>query len=576
MAVHEGIADHITRFQLADMIEPYRSHILKVINTIPSNFDNKVYESYYDWKHARSGFGAYKAVFVWQTLLKSGEGDVVVWADSRTRIQRKSFKNDTIAMMNGNPNFTPIILDDTGWYQNCVCSPFTLNILNANGDPKVPLIPQWSAHGMVFKNTPQVRDIVKQWVDFQFDNGSTRIFADIRLMKDLDLASASASCGPGGRWQYQGQRFEQCVLTHALHINKAKPIKFFREYLLHYRDVSDPTVFGGNISTSDPSFHLITYLGDIAVSRGEDRHKATRNTGGMTWEKDENNSNTSTIEESSSFEAHRGVAFIEAHRNRGIFDSITVFSLSDAVEPHQSHIRRAIRHVPDLSLFTSRNDWQIARSGSGAHKAVLIWQTLLKVKEGDVVVWADLESRVWRSSFRRNVLDCFRSNKDRIHIIAHNTNWPQNCVCSPLTLNVLDARDPKLLLRKQFGTYGIVLRNTPLVRKVVKDWLDLQYDGGAIRIFSDIRTLKDFHHGINATCGLGGSMKYQGQRFDQCLFTHALAVNGVDPIVMGKIDEQSLIVHQVHTKSLLRRGGRRKYSLGADAVGSGVPLGSDG
>ena len=189
-----GVADSFIAYGPDSIKDPvHRAFFDSMIGKSDAAFDAKRHRSHYDWKTSRCGQYFFKPALILQTLLKMKMGDILVFADTRTRIENpETFKADVAKYLGHND----IALNNTGWRMEWVSLPITFKLL-PNGDAYRAL-PQFSAHGMVFRNTPAVQKLVREWI-------AVMMTEDGRILLDDSL--------PHPKGSYQGSRPEQAALT---------------------------------------------------------------------------------------------------------------------------------------------------------------------------------------------------------------------------------------------------------------------------------------------------------------------------------------------------------------------------
>ena len=210
--INEGIADSLLSYGPADIPEPYRP-FYALLTKLPHPFK----DSWYMSKAAKTAYYFWKPVLINHTLQNTDEGDIVIYADVKSRILRRSIKQDIARILDENDRSAtpkcPMILAQNGWLLELVCLPIMFKLMDLD-DVRFRHAFQWSAHVVISKNTEMVRQLVLRWINnMMIGNG--------RILTDDSLPHPAPSPYQGA---YQHSCNDQSILNLTLLKERLTPI----------------------------------------------------------------------------------------------------------------------------------------------------------------------------------------------------------------------------------------------------------------------------------------------------------------------------------------------------------------
>jgi hypothetical protein len=223
--LNEGVADRLLCYGPADIPEPYKQFYTRLV-ALPHPFKEHGYMN----KAAQTGYYFWKPVIIHHTLLKANSDDIIIYADARSRILRRSIKGEIDEILRKNDRSAtpgiPIILAQNPWPLELVCLPIMFKLMNLD-DVRYRHSPQWSAHAVILKNTKAVRDFMLKWID-------NMMIGDGRILTDDSLPHPKAT----HRGEYQHSCNDQSIMNLTLLKENLSPVHC-DSLIAWYRNVKD-------------------------------------------------------------------------------------------------------------------------------------------------------------------------------------------------------------------------------------------------------------------------------------------------------------------------------------------------
>jgi len=148
------------------------------------------------------------------------------------------------------------------------------------------------------------------------------------------------------------------------------------------------------------------------------------------------------------------------------FDSITVYSPDDVPKRHREFIAR----VSELGVRVDRGAFadKWARSGYFLWKPILIYETLCKLDDGDVLVYADTRTRIAGSTMGLVRHLCAAE----FPFYAATDGFQLRATCHEDAFHLMGVGDDRRVRSVlQYALSGVAMRNTATVRTLVADWI---------------------------------------------------------------------------------------------------------
>jgi len=210
--LNKDIADQLLRCGPADIPPPYKDFYMRLLER-PHPFK----EDWYMNKAAKTAYYFWKPVIIYHTLLEAGPNDIIIYADTRSRIFRLSIKEEISKIFAENERSRttkiPIILSQNPWLLELVCLPIMFKLMNLE-DVRYRHSLQWSAHAIILKNTLEVRSFVLKWIN-------NMMIEDGRILTDDSLPHPDATTSQGG---YRHSCNDQSILNLTLLKDNLSPI----------------------------------------------------------------------------------------------------------------------------------------------------------------------------------------------------------------------------------------------------------------------------------------------------------------------------------------------------------------
>ena len=156
--VHKDVADRMISYNQNDIPDAFKP-LIELVKKLPCPSEAT---DWYGYKAYKCNFWLWKPILILHTLSNLKEGDLLIYADSKSRINDMSIFDDIEAIFENNKEF-PFIVSMNAFYLERVCLPVMFSLLDMN-ETKYKEALQFSAHTILMKNTSIVRRFVLNWL----------------------------------------------------------------------------------------------------------------------------------------------------------------------------------------------------------------------------------------------------------------------------------------------------------------------------------------------------------------------------------------------------------------------------